>query len=171
MRLAPRALRLGATLLAFAAGGVLAGVVWHALWTPPTGLVFDDEWVFDSAGAPLDVSGTALYVVVALATGLVLGLATTLTTRRDEVAVLAAVVVGSALAGVLMAMTGHALGPPDPRPLAAGKEDFTAIDADLRVEGASPYVALPAGALSATAAGFLLLGEWRRKPIEGEPGG
>ena len=71
---------------------------------------------------------------------------------------LAAVAVGSALAGLLMAVTGNALGPEDPRPQAAGKPDFTAEVADLRVEGWSPYVAFPAGALTALAASFLLLG-------------
>jgi hypothetical protein len=162
-------------LVVFAVAGVVAGVIWHALWTPPSGVYFQEEWVVDAAGAPEDVGGTALYVVVALVAGLLVGFAVTLTIHRDELAVLAAVAVGSALAAAIMALTGHALGPTDPRPLGAGKEDFTPADADLRVEGASPYVAFPAGALSAAAAAFLLLANPRRHTSktgwEAEPDG
>ena len=173
MSVGRRLARLLVVLVAFAVSGVLAGVVWHALWTPPSGVYYQDEWVIDAAGAPQDVGGTALYVVVGLVAGLVVGFAVTLTSRRDEMLVLAAVAVGSGVAAALMAITGHALGPPDPRPLAAGQEDFTAADADLRVEGTSPYVAYPAGALSAATASFLLLnGPRRRDPenrFEAEP--
>jgi hypothetical protein len=173
MTVGRRVVRLLAVLVSFALSGVLAGVAWHALWTPPSGVYYQDEWVIDAAGAPQDVGGTALYVVVGLVAGLVVGFAVTLSSRRDEVLVLAAVAVGSVLAAALMAITGHALGPPDPRPLAAGQEDFTAADADLRVEGKSPYVAFPAGALSAAAAAFLLLNGPRRRDrgnrLEAEP--
>ncbi len=162
-------------LLAFALGGVVAGVVWHALWTPPTGLYVDEAWHVDSDGAPHDVLGTGLYVVVAAGAGIVLGFAVSLLTRGHEVLTLAAVAVGSSLAGLLMAVTGNALGPEDPRPQAAGKPDFTAQVADLRVEGWSPYVAFPAGALTALAAAFLLLGGSRpgssRTGPEAEPAG
>ena len=175
MTMGRRVVRLLAVLVAFAVSGVLAGIVWHALWTPPSGVYYQDEWVIDAAGAPRDVGGTALYVVVGLVGGLVVGFAVTLSSRRDEMLVLGAVAVGSGIAAALMALTGHALGPPDPRPLAAGQEDFTAADADLRVEGKSPYVAFPAGALSAATAAFLLLNEPRRRDrrnrLEAEPDG
>lgn len=162
-------------LLAFAVGGVLAGVVWHALWTPPTGLYLGEEWHVDSEGAPRDVAGTGLYVVVAATAGILLGFAVSLLARGHEVVTLVAVTVGSALAGLLMAVTGNLLGPDDPRPQAAGKPDFTAEVADLRVEGRSPYIAFPAGALTALAASFLLLGGsmWgsSRTRADGEPAG
>ena len=152
------AVRALVVLVTFAVGGVVAGFVWHALWTPPTGLYLDETWHVDAEGAPRDVAGTGLYVVVAAGAGIVLGFAVALLTRGQEIVTLAAVTVGSALAGVLMAVTGHALGPDDPRPQAAGKPDFTAEVADLRVEGRSPYTAFPAGALTALAASYLLLG-------------
>jgi len=63
---------------------------------------------------------------VAATAGIVLGFAVALFSRGHEIVTLAAVAVGSALAGFLMAVTGHALGPEDPRPQAAGQPDFTA---------------------------------------------
>ena len=137
------AVRVLLVLLAFAVGGVLAGVVWHALWTPPTGLYLGEQWHVDSEGAPRDVAGTGLYVVVAATAGIVLGFAVSLLARGHEVVTLVAVTVGSALAGLLMAVTGNVLGPDDPRPQAAGKPDFTAEVADLRVEGRLAVHRLP----------------------------
>lgn len=164
-------LRLALILFAFAVAGVLAGLVWHALWTPPTGVVYQDQWRIDSEGAPADVNGTGLYVVVSAATGIVMGFGTALVTRGHEVATLVAVSVGSALAGALMAITGHQLGPPDPRPLAAGQPDFTEIEADLRVEGWSPYVGFPTGALAALGVTFLALNGAARNRLDEEPDG
>jgi len=150
-------LRVVLVVAAFVVGGVLAGVVWQAVWTPPTGLYLDEQWRVDSVGAPREVSGTGLYVVVAAAAGIVLGFAVSLLVRDRELLTLGAVALGSVLAGVVMSLTGHALGPDDPRPLAAGKPDYTAEVSDLRVDGRSPYVAFPAGSLTAVAASFLLL--------------
>jgi hypothetical protein len=163
------AVRVLWVVLVFAVAGVLAGVVWHALWTPPTGLYLDEQWHVDADGAPRDVAGTGLYVLVASASGLVVGLAVSLLARGHELVTLAAVAAASGLAGLLMAMTGHVLGPQDPRPLAAGRPDYAAEVADLRVEGRSPYVAFPAGALTGLATTFLLLGGSWRNPSAGEP--
>ena len=163
-------------LLAFAVGGVVAGFVWHALWTPPTGLYLDETWHVDSEGAPRDVAGTGLYVVVAAGAGIVLGFAVALLTRGHEIVTLAAVAVGSALAGLLMAVTGHALGPDDPRPQAAGQTRLHRRGRRPPGRGPiSPYIAFPAGALTALAASFLLLGASPRSSpssrTEAEPAG
>jgi len=131
-----------------AVGGVVAGVVWELVWTAPTGLVYENRWQLDQEGVQSDVSGTGLYVIVGFCTGLLIGVVSALTTRGHEVATLLTVAVGSVVAAALMALTGHALGPPDPRPLAEGRKNFTELDADLLVEGSSPYVAVPVGALT-----------------------
>lgn len=162
-------LRLGLVLAAFLAVGAVAGVVWERLWSPPTGLVVDNVWYLDAPGVQDDFSGTGLYVLVALTTGALLGLATALTTRAHELATLAVVAAGSVTAAWLMLLTGTALGPPDPRPLAEGTEDYTEIPSDLRVVGAAPYVALPAGALTTVAVCFIGLTGSRRAGSDGEP--
>jgi hypothetical protein len=152
-------LRLVLLVVGFAVAGVFAGVLWEALWSPPGGIVVDSVWYLDNEGVEEDFSGTGLYVLVGLATGLLMGVLSAVTAARThEVATLVAVAVGSSVAAALMAVTGHALGPPDPRPLAEGREDLTEIPSDLRVVGTTPYAALPAGALTGLAVCFVGLG-------------
>lgn len=144
--------------------GVLAGVVWEWVWSPPTGVVFRDRWVLQPSGPDVGFAGTGWYVVVASLAGLLAAAAIGWLARRDEVATLVAVVIGSVLAGWLMLVVGHALGPADPQVLAVGKDDFTALPSDLRVAGdepllglgSSPFVAFPAGALVGLAVVFLM---------------
>lgn len=166
-------LRALLVLVAAAAVGALAGVVWEWVWTPPSGIAYQGRWVLDENGLPSEFSGTGWYVVVAAAAGLLLGTGTALATREDEVVTLLAVAIGAVLAGWLMFHVGHRLGPPDPRALASGADDLTAIVGDLRVGGAGvhprPYAldspafaAFPAGALLAFAALVLGLAPGRR---------
>ena len=162
-------LRLLLTLVGFAIAGVVAGVVWEAFWTAPGGVAIENEWYLDSQGVQDDFSGTGVYVVVGLVGGLVLGLASAFTARGHEVATLVTVALGSAAAAALMAVTGHAIGPPDPRPLAEGEKDFTEIPADLRVVGSTPYAALPAGALTGLAVSFVALNGSSRSRLDREP--
>lgn len=164
-------LRLAVVLVAFLVAGVVAGIVWEWLWSPPTGVTVEGEWFLDAEGVQDDFSGTGVYVLVALVTGLVLGLASALTARSHELVTLAVVAVGSLAAAWLMALTGRVLGPPDPRPLAEGRDDYTAIPADLRVVGRAPYASLPVGALTALAVCFVGLNGSRRSRLDGERGG
>ena len=163
-------LRLALVLVTFVVVGVVAGVLWEWLWTPPTGVSVEGEWFLDAEGVQEDFSGTGVYVLVALVAGLVLGLASALTTRSHELATLAVVAVGSLCAAFLMALTGAALGPPDPRPKAQGSADYTAIPSDLRIVGKAPYVALPAGALTGLAVCFVGLNGSRRSRLDRAPG-
>lgn len=162
-------LRLTLVLVAFVAAGAGAGVVWEWLWVPPTGRVVEDAWYLDATGVRDDFSGTGVYVLVALVAGALLGLAAGTTTRGHELATLGVVALGSAAAAWVMAVTGSALGPPDPRPLAEGREDYTALPSDLRVTGVAPYVAFPAGSLTVLAACFLGLHRSSGSPPRGEP--
>ena len=159
--------RLVLLVAGFAVAGVLAGISWEALWSPPSGIVVDETWHLDEEGVQQDFSGTGLYVLLALPTGVLMGVVSAVTARTHEVATLVAVVVGSSVAAVLMSVSGHALGPPDPRPLARGEEDLTAIPSDLRVAGATPYAALPAGALTGLAVCFVGLHGSRETRIDG----
>ncbi len=139
--------QLASVLLLFAAGGAIAGVVWEWLWTPPVGRVADGRWLLDADGLRADVSGTALYVLVAAVAGLLLGVACGLLPHDAELVTLAGVVLGSALAAWLMLQVGQSLGPEDPRVLAADARQGARLPDQLDVDGRSPYVAFPTGAL------------------------
>jgi hypothetical protein len=145
--LLPAVRQAALVVLAFAAAGAVAGVVWEWVWTPPVGIAFDHEWLRDPAAIRGEFSSTAWYVVLALLAGLLAGVASALATRRRQLLTLAAVLAGSALAAWIMLQVGQALDPPDPRPLAKAAEDYTEIPAQLTVPGRSPFLAFPAGAL------------------------
>ena len=163
--------RLVLVLVTFVVVGAVAGVVWEWVWTPPTGVSVEGEWYLDAEGVQDDFSGTGLYVLVAVVTGAVLGLASALSAPSHELVTLAVVAAGSLAAGWVMAFIGSALGPPDPRPLAERLDDYTAVPADLRVVGTAPYAAFPAGALTALTACFVGLDGSRRSRLDREPDG
>jgi hypothetical protein len=141
-------LQLGLVVVALAAIGALAGVVWQWVWTPTVGVVVDHHWsAGDAIGLQHEFSGTGWYVVVALVAGLVAGIAVALLADRVPLLTLAAVVVGSALAAWLMVVVGTALGPPDPDVAARTAADGTRLPMQLTVTGHSPWIALPSGAL------------------------
>lgn len=155
-------------LVAAAVLGVLAGVVWEWIWSPPSGVAYEGRFVLDQNGLPSEFSGTGWYIVVAAVAGILLGVGAALVSRDGEVVSLVAVSVGAVLAGGLMFHVGHALGPPDPAVLAASAEDLTALRGDLRVGGvggrphfytfdSAAFVAFPAGALLAFSALVLML--------------
>jgi hypothetical protein len=144
----------------FAVAGALAGVVWELLWTPPTGVAHQGEFVMDGPALRAEFGGTGSYVLISAALGLVLGVVLTVLCDEDELVTLIAVAAGAVLAAWLMREVGSALGPPDPRELARTLEDYTELPADLRVRG-SAWVAFPAGAL--TGALVVLLGVTRHR--------
>jgi hypothetical protein len=147
----------------FVAVGAGCGVLWERLWTAPVGIVFEDKWYLVGPDAVHSFDGTGRYILIAAIAGLLLGTVLSLAFDRDEVATLVGVAVGSLLAALVMAWVGHLLGPPDPRDLASGKENSTKLSSDLRVEGESPYVAFPAGAL--TGAVIVWFGLSRRRDL------
>ncbi|WP_109506370.1 hypothetical protein [Nocardioides speluncae] len=132
----------------FVVVGAGCGVLWERFWTAPTGIVFEGKWYLVGPDAVDSFDGTGRYILIAAIAGLLLGTVLSLALDRDEVATLVGVAVGSLLAALVMAWVGNLLGPPDPRELAPDKEDSTELVSDLRVEGRSPYVAFPAGALT-----------------------
>ena len=154
-------------IAAFALSGALAGVAWERLWTPPDGVVFQEQWFLEPAGPDFSFSGTGWYVVVALVAGAATALALGWVWPRHELASVLAFLVGSMLAGWVMFKVGHALGPGDPQLLAAGKVDLTSIPSDLTLAGvegqprlfrfdSSAFAAFPIGAMVASIYVFLV---------------
>jgi len=165
--------RLGAAVQAavivavFALSGALAGVVWERLWDAPDGVVFQDQWFLEPAGPDHSFSGTGWYVVVALVAGALTAFVLGWWWPRHELASVLAFFVGSMLAGWVMYRVGHALGPQDPRLLAAGQADLTTIPSDLTLAGvdgrprlfrldSSAMTAFPIGAMLASIYVFLV---------------
>jgi hypothetical protein len=162
------------TIAAFGGAGALSGWLWYHLWTPPHGVVADHQWFLDPAEAGLrgDFPGTGWYVVVAVPAGLLLGAASAYLLDRSELATLAAVAVGSLLAGWLMLRVGLHLSPPDPDTLARTAKDGTELPGRLHVSRLPPKLSYPAGALLGLALVYLFTsrrGTWngpsRREPV------
>jgi hypothetical protein len=163
----PQVLEPLLVVLVFAAAGAGGGWLWERWWTPIRGVVVDGTWiagyraegdafVFDFPSLEGFFAGTAQYVVIGLVAGAVLGAACALLGRRSELVMLLAVVVGSAVAGLVAYRLGTALGPVDPTTLEAARPDGTILPSELSVPGASPFVAWPLGALLGLAAVYLL---------------
>ncbi|WP_110181582.1 hypothetical protein [Nocardioides solisilvae] len=155
---AARARHLVVLLLLWAVCGALLGVAWFALWEPPVGQAYEGQWFLTREGLDQDASATALFALLGVAGGLLLGVLTAVWGRDRELVTLGAACVGSVLAAWLMFQVGHALGPPDPREVAVGAAPLQEIPADLRLAGAdadpwplwfesSAFSALPGGAL------------------------
>ncbi len=147
-----------AVLVGLLLAGALLGVVWAQLvWTPPPGTVQGGQWFpLDERALSLQTGGTSSYVLVAAAGGLVLGVLAALVGTRRELATLAAVAIGGALAAYVMWQVGTWLGPDDPVAVAAEKPDGSSVPGALVVEGATPFLVLPTAALAGLAAVFFL---------------
>lgn len=161
------AVQVVAIVAIFAAVGALAGVVWERVWSPPSGVVFRGDWFLAPVGPDHAFAGTGWYVVVGLVAGGVTTFALGWFWPQRELTSLVAFAIGSMLAGWVMFEVGHALGPPDPRILAAGRADYTALPSDLRLAGAegdpagfsvgsSAFAAFPMGAMVAAVYVFLV---------------
>lgn len=154
-------------LLVFAVAGVGAGWVWERWWTPTIGVVIEGTWVpgyrmqgeqfvFDFPSLEGFFDATAQYVVLGVGAGLLLGVLCALLGRRSEIVMLGAVLGGSVLAGYIAYRLGVHLGPVDPTLLETRVDDATVLPAALDLEGASPFVAWPLGALVGLCVTYLL---------------
>lgn len=151
-------------VLVFAVAGALAGAVWEWLWTPPAGVVVHHQWLQDERGLRGDFAGTGSYVAVAAITGFLVGGVVAFVFDAAEVVTLLAVLAGAVLAGWLMHRVGLALGPADPRHLAASAKDGTRLPGRLSVSGQSEFRAFPAGALLGLVIVFFGLSGRRHRP-------
>ncbi|WP_183094115.1 hypothetical protein [Nocardioides stalactiti] len=160
----------GALLVAGAALGGLGGWLWYQWWGPPNkGSIFDTTaygitW-FDTTdkGIAQDFAGTGEYVVIGFGLGLVLGTIAAFVGRRHAFAALAALLAGAALAAALSWAVGTMLSPPDPQKFATEANVCTELPckeypAAIEVNGWTPYLLWPIGALTGFCATTFLLG-------------
>jgi hypothetical protein len=138
-------------LVAYAVVAVVAGWLWHQLWSPDLGVVVSHRWYATGDALRNDFSGTGLYVLVALGAGLLTGLASALLGGSRPVLTVVVAALGSALAAYVMLQVGQGLGPTDPQELAATVGDGKNLPGALRVSGFSPLLAFPLGTLGALA--------------------
>jgi hypothetical protein len=148
-------------LIAYALVGLVAGLVWEALWTPPTMVVQQHQAFFaDYQSLRRVFTGTGLYVIVGSVASALTALVISLLTRQRELLVLVAVTVGSALAAFVMWEVGVSRGPSDPKVLAKTAADGTHLSGTLHVSGHSPYLVWPMTALFVLALVFFA---WQRR--------
>jgi hypothetical protein len=171
-RIVGQVVQVLAILAAYAVVGVVAGWLWHRLWTPSDGVVVNHQWFPGTEALRGEFSGTGLYVLVAAAGGFGLGVACAMVGGRRPVLTLVVALAGSVLAAWLMLKVGQSLGPADPHELAKTAADRTRLPAALRVSGLSPRLAFPAGTLAAMALVFLVFsGNSRELGSSREPRG
>lgn len=155
--------------------GVLAGLVWQWVWTPPTGAAWEGEFYLDPGGVAREVSATGWFTVIGLLAGIAFGTAAAYSCSTHEVATLLGVFVGSLFLAWAMLVTGHVVGPPDPHVVARTAGDWEPIVSDLglsgvdsvgRPYGSSALLAPAVGALIGLIGIFLGGAGRRRRPAE-----
>jgi DivIVA domain-containing protein len=141
-------------LLAYAALGAAAGVVWEQIWTPPGQVVAQHQVFYDSYASLRRVfTGTGLYVLVGAVASALVALVVSLLARGRELLTLLLVILGSAVAAAVMLKVGTALGPGDPASIAHHTTQRTPVHGQLTVEGKtlwgvkSPYLIWPMASL------------------------
>ncbi len=131
-------------LVAYALVGVVSGIVWERVWTPPAEIVQQhNPYYLDYGSLRRVFTGTGLYVLVGGAASAVVALGVSLLTRRRELFTLLAVVLGSTIAALLMWKVGVRVGPADPKAAAATAADGTRLSGNLAVSGRSPFLIWP----------------------------
>jgi hypothetical protein len=131
-------------LLAYVLVGLVAGVVWETIWAPPDQVVQQHHvYPADYEALRRIFTATGLYVLVAAVASALTALVISLLTRRRELVVLLAVVIGSCTAAGVMRETGISRGPVDPTTLAASTRNGVHLPGALDVTGFSPYLVWP----------------------------
>jgi hypothetical protein len=154
---------------ALAVLGVLCGVLWAVVVTPAeftrlrNGLAMNEPALAQQFGAD------GWYAVIAGVAALLAGIVLTWWRSSDSLRTAVLLLLGSLVAAVLMAVTGHLLGPPDPRHALATAKVGTKVPESLSlgVRPVSPfgpylkdtvmfYLAWPIGALFGSLSVMLL---------------
>jgi hypothetical protein len=147
-----------AVVATYAVVGVGGGWMWHELWQPTTGVVFENAWYPDAEALRQEFSGTGLYALVAAGLGLALGAVFAFVGGMRPVLTVGLCVAGALLAGWLMREVGQWLGPADPHDVALDADDGDRVPSALRVSGLPPLFAFSLGSLLALGAIFTLFG-------------
>lgn len=129
--------------------GLIGGWLWERLWTPGRGLVWHGQWnkgllylnqkTFAqrwSENVHQDIySAVAIYLLIALAAGALIGLVAAFLLARREIVTLGALSVGGVLGGWVMGAFGIALGPTDPNTVAAHSANGVILPDSLQLDG------------------------------------
>lgn len=150
-------------VVAFVAAGALGGLVWHAVWDAPRGVVADHRWYPQpwDPGQQALFAATGWYSLIAAVAGLVLGAIAAWFLTRSEVVTVLSLAIGSVAASIVMKAVGQAMGPADPEALARTAKDGTHLSGHLSVSGYPPLLLWPVAALCAATVVYLLLSPQR----------
>ena len=143
---------LAGTAGLFVVGGVVCAVVWAAVVEPPTYPgslpMFAGRPVPNGEGLDRTFNIDATFLLTAGAGGLLLGAVAGTVFRNRGVVTVLSVLLGSALAYVVMRHLGLGLGPEALSAQARGAGAHTTLLAPLQVQATGVYFAWPIGALA-----------------------
>jgi hypothetical protein len=125
----------------------------------PSGVVLDHRWYPDpwDPGQRDAFAATGWYVVIALVAGVLLGVLAGWLSRAPELVTLAAVVVGSVAAAVVMRLVGLHGAPPDPQLAAAHAAEGTRLSGTIAAPGRGALIAFPLASIVTLALLFLIV--------------
>jgi hypothetical protein len=132
---------------AFLVLGLLCGLLWWLLVDPAMFTKFKTGAGMGEVQLSREFNADGWYSVIAAVTGVVAGSLLTWWRSRDFLLTTVLLVVGSALAAAVMAVTGHLLGPPDPKPILAAAAVGTRVPVQLSVTAKASYLVWPIAAL------------------------
>jgi hypothetical protein len=95
--------------------GALCGALWSAVVTPAELTRLPNGGAMNETALSAQFGADGWYAVIAVVAGLLAGIVLTWWRSRDALWTAALLVLGAVVAAVVMAVTGHLLGPPDPR--------------------------------------------------------
>jgi hypothetical protein len=142
---------------AFLVLGVLSGVLWWLVVPPAQFTRLRSGGSMSEVELGKQFSADGFYVVIAAVVGVVTGLALAWWRSRDPLLTSVLLVLGSALAAALMAVTGHLLGPGPTRAALAAAKVGAKIPERLDVDTAVVYLTWPVAVL--LGASVVLLGK------------
>jgi uncharacterized membrane protein YeaQ/YmgE (transglycosylase-associated protein family) len=146
-RLRAAARDAGAVLGCYLVVGLMCGVIWWLLVDPATFTKVGDGGSMGELELGNRFNGDGWYAVVAGVAGLVSGVVLTWWRSRDFLLTVVLLVAGSAVAAIVMAWTGHWLGPGDPDAALKAAEVGEQVPVQLEVTATAGYLVWPITAL------------------------
>lgn len=134
--------RTGRALLAVAAAGVPAALVWWAFARPSRWLVTDDGLVLTEGNATGAFQVVAVFTIVGIVLGIVSGVAVQRTTRPARWETVVGLAAAATAAALLCWRVGVWLGPP-PLGDAAGLQTGDEVPAPFAVDAVVPFLVWP----------------------------
>lgn len=123
--------------------GVLSGVLWWLLVSPAEFTKLPNGGSMGEVDLGKQFNADGWYVVIAAVFGLVSGVALTWWRSRDPLLTSLLLIIGSATAAALMALTGHLLGPGATRPALAAAKVGARVPERLEVDTFVVYLCWP----------------------------